>query len=146
MESVNNNSEPISFSSPAKNIFRVRFQDPIPGQSHTLQANDVFHKQQWVNCIRTAIAPFQRNIPPSELQELPELSEESEENNPSVPNIPAQRSQVGISHMELDESAAECGSVLDSEETKGVKSHRTSLGHRKSREKQLSGKRKETLV
>ncbi|KFP00364.1 Neuroepithelial cell-transforming 1, partial [Calypte anna] len=41
-------------SDKAKNIFRVRFQDPSPGQSHTLQANDVFHKQQWVNCIRTA--------------------------------------------------------------------------------------------
>ncbi|XP_031215339.1 neuroepithelial cell-transforming gene 1 protein [Mastomys coucha] len=33
-------------SDKAKNIFRVRFQDPSPGQSHTLQANDVFHKQQ----------------------------------------------------------------------------------------------------
>ncbi|KAH0500174.1 Neuroepithelial cell-transforming gene 1 protein [Microtus ochrogaster] len=33
-------------SDKAKNIFRVRFQDPCPGQSHTLQANDVFHKQQ----------------------------------------------------------------------------------------------------
>lgn len=132
--------------SAAKNIFRVRFQEPGPGQSHTLQANDVFHKQQWVNCIRTAIAPFQRNIPPSQLQELPELSEECEENNPSVPNVPAQSRRSGISHMELDESSAQCGSVLDSEETKGLKSHRTSLGHRKSREKQLSGKRKETLV
>lgn len=124
----------------------MRFQEAGAGQSHTLQANDVFHKQQWVNCIRTAIAPFQRNVPAPELKELPELSEEGEENNPSVPNIPAQRRQSGISHMELDESAAECGSVLDSGETRGVKSHRTSSGHRKSREKQLSGKRKETLV
>lgn len=149
MESLNINSGLICSSlclSPAKNIFRVRFQDPSLGQSHTLQANDVFHKQQWVNCIRTAIAPFQRNIPASELKELPELSEESEENNPSLPNIPAQKRRSGISEMELDESAAECGSVLDSEEAKGVKSHRTSSGHRKSREKQLSGKRKETLV
>lgn len=132
--------------SPAKNIFRVRFQDPSPGQSHTLQANDVFHKQQWVNCIRTAIAPFQRNIPAPELKELPELSEESEENNPSVPNLPAQQRQAGTSEMELEESAAECASSLDSGEARGVKSHRTSPGHQKSREKQLSGKRKETLV
>uniref|UniRef100_A0A8C3QLW6 Neuroepithelial cell transforming 1 n=1 Tax=Cyanoderma ruficeps TaxID=181631 RepID=A0A8C3QLW6_9PASS len=133
-------------SDKAKNIFRVRFQEPGPGQSHTLQANDVFHKQQWVNCIRTAIAPFHRNIPPSQLQELPELSEESEENNPSVPNIPAQSLQPGISHMELDQSSAPCGPGLDSPGAKGLRSHRTSSGHRKSREKQLSGKRKETLV
>ncbi|XP_010136112.1 PREDICTED: neuroepithelial cell-transforming gene 1 protein, partial [Buceros rhinoceros silvestris] len=99
-----------------KNIFRVRFQDPSPGQSHTLQANDVFHKQQWVNCIRAAIAPFQRTAAAAELKELP---------------------------MEQDGSAPECGSILDSE---GAKTHRTSSGHRKTREKQLSGKRKETLV
>uniref|UniRef100_A0A673MF05 Neuroepithelial cell transforming 1 n=1 Tax=Sinocyclocheilus rhinocerous TaxID=307959 RepID=A0A673MF05_9TELE len=40
----------------AKNIFRVRFQDPSQGQSHTLQVNDVFHKQQWINCLRTAMS------------------------------------------------------------------------------------------
>ncbi|KAJ8384371.1 hypothetical protein AAFF_G00206240 [Aldrovandia affinis] len=38
----------------AKNIFRVRFPDPSQGQSHTLQGNDVFHKQQWLNCLRVA--------------------------------------------------------------------------------------------
>ncbi|NXJ86133.1 ARHG8 protein, partial [Trogon melanurus] len=136
-------------SDKAKNIFRVRFQDPSLGQSHTLQANDVFHKQQWVNCIRTAVAPFQRTAPAAELQELPELSEESEENNPAAPNVPAQKRQSvasGVAEMELDENASECGSVLDSEEAKGLKAHRTSSGHRKTREKQLSGKRKETLV
>uniref|UniRef100_A0A673JXC1 Neuroepithelial cell transforming 1 n=1 Tax=Sinocyclocheilus rhinocerous TaxID=307959 RepID=A0A673JXC1_9TELE len=40
----------------AKNIFRVRFQDPSQGQSHTLQVNDIFHKQQWLNCLRTAMS------------------------------------------------------------------------------------------
>ncbi|KAJ8006983.1 hypothetical protein DPEC_G00112860 [Dallia pectoralis] len=40
----------------AKNIFRVRFHDPSQGQSHTLQVNDVFHKQQWLNCLRSAIS------------------------------------------------------------------------------------------
>ncbi|KAM6301882.1 neuroepithelial cell-transforming gene 1 protein-like [Podargus strigoides] len=136
-------------SDKAKNIFRVRFQDPSLGQSHTLQANDVFHKQQWVNCIRTAIAPFQRTAAAAELKELPELSEESEENNPSVPNVQAQKRQSamsGVTEMELDESTSECGSILDSEEAKGLKTHRPSSGHRKTREKQLSGKRKETLV
>ncbi|NXT55575.1 ARHG8 protein, partial [Pluvianellus socialis] len=136
-------------SDKAKNIFRVRFQDPSLGQSHTLQANDVFHKQQWVNCIRTAIAPFQRTAAAAELKELPELSEEAEENNPSAPNVQAQKRQSavsGVTEMELDESTSECCSILDSEEAKGAKTHRTSSGHRKTREKQLSGKRKETLV
>ncbi|NXA07823.1 ARHG8 protein, partial [Sapayoa aenigma] len=114
-------------SDKAKNIFRVRSQDPCPGHSHTLQANDVFHKQQWVNCIRSAIAPFHSPLP---IQELPE---ESEENDPSAPNV-ARRS-AGTSHAEPD-----------SEECRGVRTHRTSPGQRKSREKQLSGKRKETLV
>lgn len=44
------------FISSAKNIFRVRFHDPSQGQSHTLQVNDVFHKQQWLNCLRSAIS------------------------------------------------------------------------------------------
>lgn len=63
-----------------------------------------------------------------------------------MPNVRAQRRQSGVTEMELDESVAECGSVLDSEETKSVKTHRTLVGHRKTREKQLSSKRKETLV
>lgn len=40
----------------AKNIFRVRSQEPGQAQSHTLQVNDVFHKQQWLNCLRSAIS------------------------------------------------------------------------------------------
>uniref|UniRef100_UPI00398F47F7 rho guanine nucleotide exchange factor 3-like n=1 Tax=Pristiophorus japonicus TaxID=55135 RepID=UPI00398F47F7 len=39
----------------AKNIFRVSFRDRSRGQSHTLQANDSFNKQQWVSCIRQAV-------------------------------------------------------------------------------------------
>ncbi|KAG7456265.1 hypothetical protein MATL_G00249900 [Megalops atlanticus] len=53
----------------AKNVFRVRFQDMSQGQSHTLQGNDVFHKQQWLNCLRTAIAavsPAQQGAPDPE--------------------------------------------------------------------------------
>ncbi|XP_021432951.2 neuroepithelial cell-transforming gene 1 protein isoform X2 [Oncorhynchus mykiss] len=45
-----------SNSDKAKNIFRVRFHDPSQGQSHTLQVNDIFHKQQWLNCLRSAIS------------------------------------------------------------------------------------------
>ncbi|XP_043936654.1 rho guanine nucleotide exchange factor 3-like [Protopterus annectens] len=39
----------------AKNFFRVSFRDRSKGQSHTLQANDSFNKQQWVTCIRSTI-------------------------------------------------------------------------------------------
>ncbi|CAB1322705.1 unnamed protein product [Coregonus sp. 'balchen'] len=39
----------------AKNVFRVTSLDPTHGQSHTLQVNDVFHKQQWLNCLRSAV-------------------------------------------------------------------------------------------
>ncbi|MCJ8743074.1 hypothetical protein PDJAM_G00089650 [Pangasius djambal] len=48
-----------SNSDKAKNIFRVRFQDPAQGQSHTLQVNDIFHKQQWLNCLRSAMSVVQ---------------------------------------------------------------------------------------
>ncbi|NWI95382.1 ARHG8 protein, partial [Pitta sordida] len=78
-------------SDKAKNIFRVRFREPCPGHSHTLQANDVFHKQQWINCIRNAVAALRSSAAGPELAQLPELSEESEENNPSVPNVAAPR-------------------------------------------------------
>uniref|UniRef100_A0A3Q3JI54 Neuroepithelial cell transforming 1 n=1 Tax=Monopterus albus TaxID=43700 RepID=A0A3Q3JI54_MONAL len=52
----------------AKNIFRVRSQDPSQAQSHTLQVNDVFHKQQWLNCVRRAISvhrPLSESSTPS---------------------------------------------------------------------------------
>lgn len=47
----------------AKNIFRVSSVDPSHGQSHTLHVNDVYHKQQWLNCLRTAMAQ-QQGAPP----------------------------------------------------------------------------------
>ncbi|XP_036122926.1 neuroepithelial cell-transforming gene 1 protein isoform X4 [Molossus molossus] len=140
-----------SNSDKAKNIFRVRFQDPSPGQSHTLQANDVFHKQQWCNCIRTAIAPFQQVPSSAELQGLPELHEEYEENNPSAGNVGAQRRASTVSsvtQVEVDGDTSECGSpVHTADNVKSVKAYRTQSGFRKARDKaQFSSKRKETLV
>lgn len=140
-----------SNSDKAKNIFRVRFQDPSPGQSHTLQANDVFHKQQWFNCIRTAIAPFQQATGPAELQGLLELHEECAENNPSAGNVRAQRrasTLSSVTQVEVDGDASECGSpVHTADSIKSVKAHRTQSGFRKARDKaKFSGKKKETLV
>ncbi|XP_066470763.1 rho guanine nucleotide exchange factor 3 isoform X1 [Tiliqua scincoides] len=37
-----------------KNFFRVSFRNGSQSQSHSLQANDTFNKQQWLNCIRQA--------------------------------------------------------------------------------------------
>uniref|UniRef100_A0A8P4KP72 Neuroepithelial cell transforming 1 n=2 Tax=Dicentrarchus labrax TaxID=13489 RepID=A0A8P4KP72_DICLA len=51
----------------AKNVFRVSSLDPSHGQSHTLHVNDVYHKQQWLNCLRTAMA--QQQGAPSTVQQ-----------------------------------------------------------------------------
>ncbi|XP_034032036.1 neuroepithelial cell-transforming gene 1 protein-like [Thalassophryne amazonica] len=45
----------------AKNVFRVSSVDPAHGQSHTLYVNDVYHKQQWLNCLRSAMAQQQQD-------------------------------------------------------------------------------------
>ncbi|NXM23833.1 ARHG3 factor, partial [Oxyruncus cristatus] len=37
-----------------KNFFRVSFKSGSQSQTHALQANDSFNKQQWLNCIRQA--------------------------------------------------------------------------------------------
>ncbi|XP_053572379.1 neuroepithelial cell-transforming gene 1 protein isoform X1 [Bombina bombina] len=136
-----------SNSDKAKNIFRVRLRDVCPGQSHTLQANDVFHKQQWLNCIRSAIAPYQQ-ASPTEVKELPDLSEECEENQPPVQNTKAQRRSStisGIVEMDLEENVH--SPVSDTADvTKSTKTQKAQTGSWKSREKTHSVKRKETLV
>lgn len=55
----------LSSGEKAKNVFRVSSMDPSHGQSHTLQVNDVYHKQQWINCLRSAINLHQK-YPPSD--------------------------------------------------------------------------------
>lgn len=52
----------------AKNVFRVSSVDPSHGQSHTLHVNDVYHKQQWLNCLRSAMA-LQQEAPLGAQQE-----------------------------------------------------------------------------
>ncbi|XP_045322052.1 neuroepithelial cell-transforming gene 1 protein isoform X1 [Leopardus geoffroyi] len=133
-------------SDKAKNIFRVRFQDPCPGQSHTLQANDVFHKQQWFNCIRTAIAPFQPAA------SAPQPAAEGEENTPAAAGSAAlqRRASVasGVTQVEVGGDALECGSPgRAADDTKGARAQQTRSGFRKARDTApFGGKRKETLV
>ncbi|XP_064417297.1 neuroepithelial cell-transforming gene 1 protein isoform X2 [Latimeria chalumnae] len=137
-----------SNSDRAKNIFRVRFRDGSQGQSHTLQATNVFHKQQWLNCIRTAMGVHQQNPSPTELKELPEFSEGSEEHSQRTRSFKAKRRSStisGIVHMELDENTLENDSIVDTvqEDTENL----PTLKCRMSKDKiQPTGKRKETLV
>ncbi|XP_057588021.1 neuroepithelial cell-transforming gene 1 protein isoform X3 [Hippopotamus amphibius kiboko] len=140
-----------SNSDKARNIFRVRFQDPSPGQSHTLQANDVFHKQQWFNCIRTAIAPFRQATSPSELQGLPGLHEECGENRPPTGHTRAQRrasTASSVARVEVDGDAPACGAPAHpAADVQRVKVPRAQAGLREARDKaQAGGERRETLV
>lgn len=59
------------FSFLVKNFFRVSFKNGSQSQTHSLQANDTFNKQQWLNCIRQAketvlCAAGQAGVPGSE--------------------------------------------------------------------------------
>ncbi|KAK2499114.1 hypothetical protein MC885_005298 [Smutsia gigantea] len=119
-------------SDTAKNTFRVRFQDPSPGQSHTLQANDVFQKQQWFRHIRAAMAPFQQATTPAELQGLPELHEECVENNPSAGNVKTQRrasTASSVTQVVADGDASACVSpACTTDDMKSVRAHPTQPG------------------
>lgn len=43
----------------AKNVFRVSSTDASHCQTHTLHVSDVYHKQQWLNSLRTAMTQQQ---------------------------------------------------------------------------------------
>ncbi|KAJ3612182.1 hypothetical protein NHX12_020459 [Muraenolepis orangiensis] len=83
----------------AKNIFRVRFQDPSQGQSHTLQVNDVFHKQQWLNCLRSAISVYRPLPEPSVASPAPPVTPASTP-GPDVRSKRRPSSVSAIVHME----------------------------------------------
>nr|XP_020478944.1 neuroepithelial cell-transforming gene 1 protein-like [Monopterus albus] len=98
----------------AKNVFRVSSMDPSHGQSHTLYVNDVYHKQQWLNCLRTALA--QQQGPPPTLQQgeairakLPSSTickEDTDENCPPASG-PTLRRQT-LSKTRLDRKLQRC--------------------------------------
>ncbi|XP_066561220.1 neuroepithelial cell-transforming gene 1 protein isoform X1 [Amia ocellicauda] len=138
----------------AKNIFRVRFQDPSHGPSHTLQVNDIFHKQQWLNCIRSAIATQQPPPSPPRERELPQLTEEAELGSPPGGSIRMKRRSStisGIVYMEADENTPASPAAQDlAEETENIPTPvpKTPSPVRKTRKDKShsSGKRKETMV
>lgn len=88
----------------ARNIFRVSSTDPLHGQSHTLHVNDVYHKQQWLNCLRAAIAQQQGappacSVPPGRPSDV--CDEVKDENCPPV-SAPKLRPQT-LSKSRLDQ-------------------------------------------
>ncbi|XP_051544352.1 neuroepithelial cell-transforming gene 1 protein-like isoform X1 [Myxocyprinus asiaticus] len=83
----------------AKNIFRVRFQDSAQGQSHTLQVNDIFHKQQWLNCLRTAMST-QKDLA---------IPENDSPSTPTTAEVCIKRRSSSISAiMHMEESDENC--------------------------------------
>ncbi|CAL8278931.1 unnamed protein product [Gadus morhua 'NCC'] len=94
----------------AKNIFRVRFQEPGAGQSHTLQVNDVFHKQQWLNCLRSAISVHRPLPEPAAAAPATAPATAAAAPSTPIPDVRSKRrpsSASAIVHMEeVDENAA----------------------------------------
>ncbi|XP_023686933.2 neuroepithelial cell-transforming gene 1 protein isoform X1 [Paramormyrops kingsleyae] len=131
----------------AKNIFRVRFRDPSQGQSHTLQVNDVFHKQQWLNCLRSAMAVQQGDPETQDPAQVTESKccpsdgpahtpmDEIDENCPEAANS-------------APDSAPSSPQAVEPQNTQTAKATGKSVPKTKKEKKSQSslGKRKETMV
>ncbi|KAG8005748.1 Neuroepithelial cell-transforming gene 1 protein [Nibea albiflora] len=149
----------------AKNIFRVRSQDPSQAQSHTLQVNDVFHKQQWLNCLRSAISvhrplsePSTPSPPASDARSKRRPSsasaiihmEETDENCPQPTSQSAPSSPCNsTTSSPTTTSPSSCSSSTSSLSTSST-SPLTAATTQKSKKDKKSlcslGKRKETMV
>lgn len=90
--------------------------DPALSQTHTLHVNDVYHKQQWLNCLRTAIAQ-QQGAPPKAAGQVVESErststspltieneEEKKENSPPPASSPKLRPHT-VPKTSLDQSS-----------------------------------------
>ncbi|XP_057692217.1 neuroepithelial cell-transforming gene 1 protein-like [Corythoichthys intestinalis] len=86
----------------AKNVFRVSSTDPSHGQSHTLYVNDVYHKQQWLNCLRGAMTEYgSSNGAVTRVKRRSSSVREGDENCPAVgPQLRPQRSRVTLNRKE----------------------------------------------
>ncbi|CAN9508066.1 unnamed protein product [Ophioblennius macclurei] len=136
----------------AKNIFRVRSQDPGQAQAHTLQVNDIFHKQQWLNCLRSAISvhrpldepaaaagDVRSKRRPSSVSAIVHM-EEADENCPQLASQSAPASLCGS-----PAASSPCSSP--SSTTSSPLSSPTQLKTKKDKKSLYSlGKRKETMV
>ncbi|XP_072327189.1 neuroepithelial cell-transforming gene 1 protein isoform X2 [Scyliorhinus torazame] len=114
-------------SDKAKNIFRVRFRHTVQGQSsHTLQANDIYNKQQWMNCLRNAMYLYQPSPCPTDHKELFELNEEAEQSSPQSELAQEGQSPILSEGVEMADSQSETGSSMDTSESE-TSSLRTSI-------------------
>ncbi|XP_067915584.1 neuroepithelial cell-transforming gene 1 protein isoform X2 [Heterodontus francisci] len=106
-------------SDKAKNIFRVRFRHTTQGQSsHTLQANDIYNKQQWMNCLRNAMSLDQTSPYPTDHKELFELNEEAEQGSPQPAYLTVEGQSPTLSEgAEMTDSGSETGSNMDTSES-----------------------------
>ncbi|XP_077566996.1 neuroepithelial cell-transforming gene 1 protein-like [Stigmatopora nigra] len=88
----------------AKNVFRVSSTDPSHGQSHTLHVNDVYHKQQWLNCLRGAMMEHgAADNAVSRVKRRSSAIHEGDENCPPPrPQLRPQRSRVTLKRKETD--------------------------------------------
>uniref|UniRef100_A0A7N8XGS7 Neuroepithelial cell transforming 1 n=1 Tax=Mastacembelus armatus TaxID=205130 RepID=A0A7N8XGS7_9TELE len=146
----------------AKNIFRVRSQDPSQAQSHTLQVNDVFHKQQWLNCVRSAISvhrplsePSTPSPPTSDTRSKRRTSsvsaiilmEETDENCPQPASQSAPNSPCTAPSPAASPSTHSPSLVMTSLSSSSPLSSSTSHKSKKDKKTLCSlGKRKETMV
>ncbi|XP_023276175.1 neuroepithelial cell-transforming gene 1 protein [Seriola lalandi dorsalis] len=151
----------------AKNIFRVRSQDPSQAQSHTLQVNDVFHKQQWLNCLRSAISvhrplnePSTPSPPtsaartkrrPSSVSAIIHM-EEADENclqptSQSAPSSPCNNAAPSpTSSSSSPSSCSSASSTTSSSSTSPVSSSASQKTKKDKKSLCSLGKRKETMV
>uniref|UniRef100_UPI0037E9AA55 neuroepithelial cell-transforming gene 1 protein n=1 Tax=Semicossyphus pulcher TaxID=241346 RepID=UPI0037E9AA55 len=151
----------------AKNIFRVRSQDPSQAQSHTLQVNDIFHKQQWLNCLRSAISvhrplsePSTPSPPGSDARSKRRPSSVSaiihmEEADENCPQPVSQSAPASLCNSTTPSPTSSCPSTRSSSSSLSTISSSSSsplsspTSHKTKKDKKSLcslGKRKETMV
>ncbi|CAL1569159.1 unnamed protein product [Knipowitschia caucasica] len=122
----------------AKNIFRVRSRDPTQAHSsHTLQVDDVFHKQQWLNCLRAAISTASPTSPtlrrrPSSLSAIVHMEEELENRGKlQTQSLPSSPRSETLTPQPPRRSLPTCATAASSLKSKKDKRSIYSLGKRK---------------
>lgn len=140
----------------AKNIFRVRSQDPSHSQSHTLQVNDIFQKQQWLNCLRSAISvhrpfsePSSPSLPPTDACHKRRPSSASAVIHLEEPDENCLQPATSRSAPSSPCSSSTPSPTSASPSSRSSSSSLLSMSHKSKKDKKLIcslGKRKETMV
>ncbi|KAK2503154.1 hypothetical protein MC885_016181 [Smutsia gigantea] len=113
-----------------KNFFRVSFKNGSQSQTHSLQANDTFNKQQWLNCIRQAketvlcatgqarvydpegpfLNPASRNREPQGETKLEQMDQSDSESDCSMDT-----SEVSLDCEHMEQTDSSCGNSRHAE-------------------------------